>query len=346
MSWYDIIRDESPVILSLNAANNFFKFQVIGDYVVDQKLKHNSIYLVSRKALSNYFVDKFCPIFNPRSDGLSKKILESVIFGKDVSELFPEVFSGIQNLAKKTLGMHTPLTIPTTIPIAEQSLLEKIDLFLDNFSTQISNGESAFVLLADSLLKGEEHIENLAKQQLIISLEPLCAKALKAAFKSLVKIGIEKAYDKLWKKIFSVAGATIIYKVALRVFAGLGSLSDESGFKWTFELIHNTLPSPSNTLTILTTLHVAKMANIFWVTTRFKPKRSDLNKAEIKALLIKLTKEPIKRALEKKNAHKLFWGTFSEKRMDIFIGLLLSAIVELYWDDLHEIYFLNIPLVT
>ena len=344
MSWFSLIQAEKSVIHSQQFFNSTLTGQFIGDYAVKHILKKSQSYLHIRKTISQFFSKQLYSPLDSTNAEISEKILTRIIQGKTFPEIFPELFPRCHSKALDPKFPKACKSPPENdIQAPEGKMTQLINHIFDQF---LANDGNAFNSWIHAFEKGEEALELIAQKALIASLKPFCKKAIKASFKVLVKTGIENAIDGACSSGISILVISAIYRVALGALCSAADFCRETPMSKTLNFIQNYLPSPYKTLSVLTGIHVAEMGHVFWKTKNLHLTNTDLNKKQFKLTIIDLVKEPIRHALKEKEIYKIMNLTFSAEKIENFIVLLINEIIDNHWDQLHQIRFLNLPLVT
>ncbi|HEV8051443.1 MAG TPA: hypothetical protein VGP47_03035 [Parachlamydiaceae bacterium] len=344
MSWFSLIQAEKSVIHSHQFFNSTLTGNFIGEYAVKYILSNTLSYLSLRENASRYFSKKLCISLHSIGNDVTEKLLGRIIQGKTFRDIFPELFTHChckaQNPAFKAgNGQH----LNKEMEAPEGGMTHLINHIFDQF---LANDGNAFNSWIHAFEKGEEALELIAQKALIATLKPFCKKAIKASFKALVKTGIENTIDGACSSGISIIVISAIYRLALGMLCSAADFCRETPMSRTINFMQNYLPSPYKTLSVLSAIHLAEMGHVFWKTRHMNLKNTDLNKEQVKAFIIGIVKEPIKHALKDKELYKIMNLTFSEEKIENFIILLIKEMIDNHWDQLHQIRFLNMPLVT
>lgn len=348
MSWFSLIQAEKSVIHSQQFFNSTLTGQFIGDYAVKHILKSSQTYLNVREAISQFFSKKLYSPLDKLNDEISEKLLTRIIQGKTFPQIFPELFTRCQCKALDP-KLHENCTPSDEHEhkhegsAPEGKITHLVNHIFDQF---LANDGNAFNSWINAFEKGEEALGLIAQKALISSLKPFCKKAIKASFKVLVKTGIENAIDGACSSGISIVTLSAIYRLALSALGCAADYCHDTPVSKIIAFMEDYLPSPYKTLSVLTAIHVAEMGLLYWKTRGLRLTHTDLNKKQFKAIVLDHVKEPIHHALKNKELYKIMHLTFSAEKIENFVALLLNEIIDNHWDQLHQIRFLNLPLVT
>lgn len=202
--------------------------------------------------------------------------------------------------------------------------------------------------LLERLLKKKKFyvlFPNLSQKIIANDLQPLCQKAIKKGFKVLLQKGVESGIDAALERSISIAVIAGVYQLGIGLL-GMAHVSKNSPVGRSIEFMQTYLPKPATTLASLTAIHAAEMILIFWKTQCLELKNTDLNKKQVKQLIQDYTQEPIKNSLKDKLIYRAAYQTIGEENINAFIALIISEIINSQWENMHNIRFLNLPLVT
>lgn len=188
----------------------------------------------------------------------------------------------------------------------------------------------------------------IVKSAMANALEPFCRKVVKKGMNIFVQKQIETALDTISEKGISLAVITGIYYVAKTALSS-SFLSVGSYAKPSINFAYEYLPSPGGLLATLTTFHTLEMVYIIWKTSFFEDNKlhDKCDKEEVKQLIIDQVKEPIKETLKGKRAYRVLRLILNEKKVDGLISFLINELIDhFYWEKIHQIRFLSLPLVS
>ncbi|MBA3817225.1 MAG: hypothetical protein H0X29_12060, partial [Parachlamydiaceae bacterium] len=157
-------------------------------------------------------------------------------------------------------------------------------------------------------------------------------------------------YDFSIKKIFTLVSLPIIYGLVL---AGLEKTAQYySGnpvalhLTYGADLAGDTI-SPSSLLWLMTASNAVDVGYIFWKTMRPKHSLSnDFDKEEVKNLAFNISKESISKKIQE-NSFIMWSGTMeTPEEIEALTKGLISEAIDFYWNDLTNIKFLGLPLVS
>lgn len=342
MSWFSLIRAEKSVLDSQEFFQAALTGEFIGEYAVEGIFKKKPAYLRIREAVALFFSDRLSAPLDPLCAKVSQRLLERIVQGKKFPQLFPELFSRFHNISPQVHAnqIFTPPIENKKLPSISNLQWLVHHVFDDFLKKEKEALNHWFKVLNDK----EKEIESLVRKAIISSLMPASKKAVKAGFHTLIKAGTGNMFDSAWKTGISIAGAGVLYKLALAVFNLTEHASKDSLLHRSFSWLNTHLPSASKALWILTAVHAASMVRIFWKTRHLKIKNTDLNKDQVKAVAVKVAKSPIINALKGTEIYKSL--ALNEEKIDAFVTLLIHETIDHYWTELHEIRYLNLPLVT
>lgn len=183
----------------------------------------------------------------------------------------------------------------------------------------------------------------IAKNALTTALEPFCKKVIKKGMKIFVRKQIENLIDALCEKGISLIAIASIYQIAIAALSA--PFFDENPYlKPTTEWIHQYVPSPATLLSTLTAAHLAEMVRVIWNTRNLK---HETDKAEVKNLVVDQIIHPIKETLENKRLYKILRLALNEEKIDALISYLIHELIDqYYWENMHQVRFLHLPLVS
>ncbi len=343
MSWFSLIQAESSVLHSQHFCSSILTGKFIGEYAVNHILKKCKAYVRIRETVAQFFSNKLSPKIESISPEVTQKLLERVIQGKKFPELFPDLFTHCHNKSADPKFKESTSIALEKVESSKSTMTQLIDHIFDNFL--VKDG-SAFKSWIDAIEKGEEALKLIAQKALIYSLKPFCNKAIKAGMKVLVKKSVENTIDKACATGISLISVAAIYRLAMGVLSTAAHIYRGTTVITSIHFMQTYLPSPYKLASLLTAVHLTEMGYIFWKSRNMHLKNTELNKEQVKELVIGLVKEPIKKSLQEKTIYKIMNLTFSEEKIENFIILLIKEMIDYHWDKLHQIRILNLPLVT
>lgn len=344
MSWFSLIKAEQTVLESQNFFQSALTGEFIGQFTVEQVMKKNNSYMLLRGIVSNFFSNSLSKPLESISEEVSENLLNRIVNEKNFPQFFPALLQRIQYASQ-----HLHPKKPASTPLIFEKQLDTCRIYEmvhKLFDRRLKADHTFFNQWSQVIEESEEAIAEFVKISLINYLKPFGKRAIKASFTSLIKTGIENTYDNCWKKGISVFSITTIYRLAMSIFHQTATACENTFLERPLKASQEYFPSPSTLLTLLSGIHVVEMINIFWKVEHLHLKNTDLNKEEVKAFAIAMTKEPISNALKQTELYKDLIHAFTSEKIETFIVALIEEVVDHYWDHLHNMRFLNLPLVT
>lgn len=347
MSWFSLIQAEQSVLDSQQFFKNLLTGEFFGEYAVEKILKKKQSYQKVRSAVSNFFSCKLCKPLDSISTEVTQKLLERVVMGEKLPELFPELFDRFHGIAHAIQFKESIQSLTSSQDSEEEKDTSNMHQLVHHIFDQfLASDALAYKQWIEAMESGDDALKIFVKKAVFASLFPVCKKTIHSSFQILIKSGIENAVDNAFKTGISIITITSIYSLTKDLFDCTTNLCDDTPLNHTFEFMQSHMPSGTKTLWALTAIHIAEMVKVFWKARRLKLVNTDLNKDQVKALVNNMTKEPIKNALHETEIFKALNMTFKTEKIDAFVRILIDETIDYYWEDIHKIRFLNMPLVT
>lgn len=188
------------------------------------------------------------------------------------------------------------------------------------------------------LRKGE--VSEVVHQMVLKKLRPICQEAVEKTINSMAEKGIAKAYDFSMNKTLSIVVLPFVYSLALAVSGAVCSSSLPcAGF-------NDYLPHPGTLLALSAAGNAMQMGCVLWNKITRESDCIDADKERVKELAIKLTRESVSQKIKENKFLSAIQANNTSEGVDALASLLVSEMVDFYWNDLHEKKIFGVPLVS
>lgn len=373
MSWFNLAIQGKSAWDSHSFVKDIATGGIVGRAVMHRILKPSSMYQNLRNNFASFFAGCFVTKLTPVSRRISGQILEKCLENYNqtpsenerskLSQLPIMLYDRIQKTTKDEV-------LSVSWNVATFAAKSTLNYYLSNTEACVEitekkeeapgNPTFSCEALLDYVTKNYEysdalelipHIWNkqyeaLSRKIIILALRPVCANAVQTSITALMKTIVAASFDFSIKKIISMTAVPILYGLAMttfeyvaKTFAG-NIVADDLGFT------ADHLPSTSTILWASTAYQAAHVGYAFWKSSCTIPSRNDLDKEKVKAVAFDLAKEPVKRRIQENQFFKMLKMKPDDQMVENIVKALIHESIDFYWDELHSMQYLGLPLVS
>jgi len=341
---------------------SIFTGEIIGSLIFERSVKNNPIHRAIRGAIGDVFSQLLFPKFLPYNRDIATNFLEHSVTKEKLYHLKTRIKIGLPKLSlasagKSCLTATKNLSInylkhnkmapfrallcarePTKLPERVNDLMNYLLLNYEQ-----DDAMEIYSLVSNGKLSAAAH------KVTILSLRPICEKAVAASINSALKTTAGVVYDFSIKKIITLTSLPIIYGLVL---AGLEKTAQYyNGNAAALNLAYGAgiagdTISPESLLWLMTASNAIDIGYLFLKTLHTKTLNNDLDKEEVKNLAFQISKESIAKKIQENSF--IMWAGIIEtpEEIEAVTKGLIAETVEFYWNDLSKIKFLGLPLVA
>lgn len=376
MSWFSLTVSGKQIWDSHSFLNNLVSGGMIGKFIMDSGVKKTTYYQLARERISTFLSLYFCEKLTPYNKKVAVTLLQESINKEALIQVSKALTNRLRHVSKDDLawafkgsyealkvlshGTYNYLSNPhiyksyllSLLQVHKNQLItrdfggkelseEEVNKIVDHVAANYSKEDSEILF---NLLK-EFKFTEFGCKAVILSLEPVCEKAVKAVITSTAKAGVGLGMDLTVKKVITIATLPLIYAITRSAFQmSADYLPPNPIMESISEGAANYLPSIGTVIWGSAAMHLGIAGYLFWNTVNDSSSKVINDKVAIKELAIKLSKNSIARKIDEHPLLKMIGLKLEPETVDQLATMLIQQTVEFYWPKLSQTKFLGIPL--
>jgi len=358
MSWFSLSVQGKSAWDSHSFVNGLLTGGAAGGFIFKHCIEGSWLHCRMREAAGSAFSAALAPKLILYSPDIAAKILERSIEQEKIYHVAGRLRSHLHKISRedvlaagkaslnaiRTATYHYLYRENPSAPQLEPNNAvrqSRIKNFVNHILSKYPSDEALALL---GLIK-ERKFKEFARQATIMNLQPTCEKAVESSIVAVTKNVGSKAYDMATRKVISTALVAATYQLFLTT---LGWTAENFLASEQLDGLNSSaayLPSSSHILWASGVYNLVEMGYALWSAAHAKQENIELDKQQVKEIVLKSVKMPLVKKLQQNSLFKTLGVAENQKNLEAIAENLLCEVVDVYWSDLHKTKFLGLPLV-